>query len=297
MSSESDLTALVDEIRQASGAFERGDNGVNRRVDKLEISIDELYRKTSRPGAEYVVEDDAALARKSASEMCKVQRALTVPKIDGGVVDDYTPSSNEIDEALSTRKAVKALFRNGEARLDHLQKKSLSSFSFGTNAFLLPPEMSNRVLSCLVSPTDVSGMVDRVQISAGSVRFLIDNVRMRLGAWACQTACFANNPVADLPEGLGELEIKAETIRFVQCVASDLLADASFNVESWITQKVSDGMRITINDAIVAGDGIGKPMGLLNPQSGIAICMIPTQQAVPPVQVRGEDWGRVHVPE
>jgi hypothetical protein len=29
-------------------------------------------------------------------------------------------------------------------------------------------------------------------------------------------------------------------------VTSDLLADASFNVESWITQKVSDGMRITI---------------------------------------------------
>jgi HK97 family phage major capsid protein len=31
-------------------------------------------------------------------------------------------------------------------------------------------------------------------------------------------------------------------------------------------------MRITINDAIIAGDGLGKPLGLLNLQSGIAIC-------------------------
>jgi hypothetical protein len=56
MASDTDLTALVDEIRQASGAFERGDNAVNRRVDKLETSINELFRKTSRPGAEWVVD-------------------------------------------------------------------------------------------------------------------------------------------------------------------------------------------------------------------------------------------------
>jgi HK97 family phage major capsid protein len=287
MASDTDLTALVDEIRQASGAFERGDNAVNRRVDKLETSINELFRKTSRPGADWVADDDAAFACKSATEMCKVRRALTVPKIDGGVADDYTPSSSEIDEALAARKALKSLFRNGEARLDHLQKKSLSSFSFGTNAFLLPPEMSTRVLSCLVSPTDVSGLADHVQISAGGVKFLIDNVRMGLGGWACDASCFANNPVPDLQDGLGELEVKAETIRFVQCVNSDLLADASFNVESWMTQKVSDGMRITINDAIIAGDGLGKPMGLLNPQSGIAVC--DTAPSTPPGQFVWQD--------
>jgi hypothetical protein len=46
----SDLSALVDEIRQASGAIERGDSAVNKRVDKLEDCVNELYRKTSRPG-------------------------------------------------------------------------------------------------------------------------------------------------------------------------------------------------------------------------------------------------------
>jgi hypothetical protein len=61
--------------------------------------------------------------------MCKTRRALNTPKIDAGISDDYTPASNEIDDALLARKAIKKVFRTGEARLDHLEKKSLSSFS------------------------------------------------------------------------------------------------------------------------------------------------------------------------
>jgi hypothetical protein len=52
-----DLSVLVDEIRQASGAIERGDSAVNKRVDKLENSVNELYRKTSRPGVDWVADD------------------------------------------------------------------------------------------------------------------------------------------------------------------------------------------------------------------------------------------------
>jgi HK97 family phage major capsid protein len=289
-----EVAELVAEIKAASENIAAADahnkqalTRIETKQESLETSVNDIWKRISRPGAEHVVDDDAALARKSASELCRIRRSLTVPKLDIGVADDYAPSSSEIDEALAARKALKSLFRNGEARLDHLQKKSLSSFSFGTNAFLLPPEMSSRILSCLVSPTDISGLVDHVQISAGSIKFLIDNVRMGLGAWACQSDCFSNNPVPDLQSGLGELEIKAETIRYVQCVNSDLLADASFNVEQWMTQKVSDGMRITINDAIVAGDGLGKPMGLLNPQSGIAICE--TGAATPPGMFTWQD--------
>jgi hypothetical protein len=107
----------------------------------------------------------------------QVRRVLTVPKYRCWVADDYLPSNSEIDEALAARKALKSLFRNCDARLAHLQKKGLSSFGFGTKAFLLPPEMSTRALSCLISPPDVSGLVDHVQSSACSVRFLIDNIR------------------------------------------------------------------------------------------------------------------------
>jgi hypothetical protein len=97
MGSDSDLHALVDEIRQTSGAIERGDSAVKKRVDKLEKSINELYLKTSRPGAQFVADDDDALARKSATEMCRnMSRSLPatrrLPSADHGL--DLKNSSN-----------------------------------------------------------------------------------------------------------------------------------------------------------------------------------------------------------
>jgi HK97 family phage major capsid protein len=99
---------------------------------------------------------------------------------------------------------------------------------------------------------------------------LIDNARMALGGRACEANCFANNPQSDLSEGLGTLEIRPETVRFVVCATSDLLEDASFDVEAWLYRKISQGMRATINAAVLLGEG--KPMGLLNPNSGIPNC-------------------------
>jgi formate dehydrogenase major subunit len=96
--------------------------------------------------------------------------------------------------ALSARKAIHNLFRHGDtSRLEPLEKKALTSFSFGSSGFILPPEMSNIVISCVVDETDVTGLMQNVTTSAGSLKFLIDNARMEASAWACEASCFANN--------------------------------------------------------------------------------------------------------
>lgn len=50
-------------------------------------------------------------------------------------------------------------------KLNSMERKSVSAFSFGGNNCMLAPEQSNRALSCLVNPRDLSGPVDRVQTS------------------------------------------------------------------------------------------------------------------------------------
>ena len=39
-----------------------------------------------------------------------------------------------------------------------------------------------------------------------------------------------------------------------------------------LTLKISIGMRATINEALLLGDSVGRPLGLLNPKAGIPIC-------------------------
>jgi hypothetical protein len=47
--------------------------------------------------------------------------------------------------------------------------------------------------------------------------------------------------------------------------------------------KVLIGVRATLNAALVMGDGIGKPLGILHPSAGIQICE--TSASTPPGQV------------
>jgi HK97 family phage major capsid protein len=134
--------------------------------------------------------------------------------------------------------------------------------------------MSDRVLRCIIEPTDVSGLVDTIGISGPSVRFLIDNARMTEASWACESNCFHNNYQPDLQAGLGELDIKPESLRFVVCVTSDLLQDAAFPIETWILDKAAKGFRAAINLAILLGDGVGKPLGIMSQNSGVPICEV-----------------------
>jgi HK97 family phage major capsid protein len=151
-------------------------------------------------------------------------------------------------------------------------RKALSSFVFGSNGFILQPEMSSRILSCLVDETDVAGLMQNITISGPSIKFLVDNVDLDIAAWACQTTCFANNPQPNLQEGLGELEIKPETLRYIVCASRDILEDASVDIESWMLNKVNRAFRRTISSALISGTGVGMPIGILNSAAGIPIC-------------------------
>src|SRR5262249_41643040 len=193
-----------------------GDNKFSKRMDAFEESLNTLFKKMQRPRAELT--NDNVDERKAAIELCIVKHQLSAPK---SAADDYAPSPGDIDNAVLYNKALHLLFRQGDpAQLEPTYKKALTSFGLGSNGFILPPQMSSTVLSCIADPTDLGGIMGHEITSGGSLKFLIDNARMQDSAWQCETNCFANSPQQDLAEGLAELEIKCETLRHVVCAGS-----------------------------------------------------------------------------
>jgi HK97 family phage major capsid protein len=176
------LAQLVEEIKLASANIRSADDETRRQIRAVEESVNDLYRKVGRPGG---FRDDCDTdERKSAIGLCQIRKAMVAE--GDATAADYTPGSTEIQTAMRARQGLKALMRTGNVdRIEPEFRKALSAFSFGTNQFMMAPEMSNQVLSCLVDPSDLSGLVNQVTISAGSIKFLIDNARMGLGAWAC----------------------------------------------------------------------------------------------------------------
>lgn len=273
------LGDLLNEIKATREALDRGDDVTTRRITALETTINDLFKRLGRPGLSNS-DGDYDFERKSAIDYCRTRKHLTTPKIAADVTPDYMPTAAEIDEAIVARKALRSLIRHGDVkRLDHLEMKSLSSFNFGSNGFILAPEMSSRVLSCLTDETDIAGLMANMTISGPSVKFLIDNVLIDYAAWACETSCFANNPQPDLIQGLGELELKPESLRYILCVTRDLVEDASINLEAWMMSKVNRAFRRTVSTAIMTGDGIGKPLGILHPSAGIQTCDVSERTA------------------
>jgi HK97 family phage major capsid protein len=261
---------LLTEIRKATLLIEQRDAVLTDRVTDVEKSLNEVLVGMRRPGADGYGGDAGDLdERKSAVEMCQARFNWQHQKIEGRPLA-YHPSSAEIDDAVSAQKALRAIMRHGDfARLDHIEQKSLSSFSFAGSGWVVSPEMSSRILSCLTDETDFMSLLSQETISAGSVQFPLDNSVLEGAEWACVTSC-AGPPATIAPPGM--LEIKAESLRVVVCSTTDLLQDASFNVEQWLMRKAARMMRQKLAQAFLYGDGMGKPQGLLDARSGIPTC-------------------------
>jgi HK97 family phage major capsid protein len=242
--------------------------GNTTKLQSLEETINTLSKKINRPGSEANTDEQN---RKHAIGLLQLRHEFKVTKKD--VEHPFQPTEEQINEAMVAVKALHALVNTSDvASLSPEFRKALTAFNMGASGFILAPEMSSRILSCIVDPTDVTGLFDNLTISGPSVKFLVDNVRIDQAAWACETTCFANNPQAFLNEGLGELEIKPETLRYIICASRDILEDASVDIEAWMIRKVNYAFRNTISTAAISGTGSGMPVGILNPAAGIPIC-------------------------
>lgn len=277
MNDQTGFAALLQEIKATRETIERADtdragvlNNIKAEQDTFRTALDDLYKRTGRLG--FGSEFSAEAERKAAIGLLQLKHDLKIPKRDPQ--HPFVANEGDITEAKNAIDAIRALMHTTDiSSLPDVYRKSLSSFSFGGSGFILPPTMSDRILSCLTDQTDVTSLFDSVNISGASVRFLIDNGTIDHAAWGCETSCFANNPNGtDLTQGLGELEIKPEPLRYIACATSDLLEDAGINIEMWLLNKVARAFRQTISSAVMTGDGVGKPLGILNPRGGIPVC-------------------------
>jgi HK97 family phage major capsid protein len=277
---------LLADIFASIKSAEAGVVDFNRRASALEVSVNDLLKQMHRPhgggGACGDVDE-----RAQAVELLEQKHFAATTKRDVSLPEPSF-SEEQVGEAKLAIAGIRALMHStsiDQVPLD--QRKALSSFSFGSQGFLLAPEMSQTILSCLETTTDIAGLMRNITISGPSIKFMVDNEVWDVAAWACESSCFANNPTQQIGSGLGELEIKPEPLRYVICATRDLLEDSGVNLEQWMLDKVRRAFTTQVSAAVLAGDGFGKPMGILHPGGGIPICE--TAEDTPSGQFRWQD--------
>lgn len=142
---------------------------------------------------------------------------------------------------------------------------------------LVPRQFSNTVYQRLSSPNRLFGRLSPVTVSGNSLEIprLKENSRANgsrhggvRGYWHGTKEAqqyTASRPTFD------NLQLRLKKLTVMSYVTQELLDDSAVALDSWLSRVVPDEFDFLINDALLNGDGVGTPLGILNSGSKITV--------------------------
>lgn len=156
-------------------------------------------------------------------------------------------------------KAFNAFIRKGiEADLLSLERKAMSAGSDPEGGYLIPAELSSRIVLRQRDLTPMRQLATVMEISGDALEMLSDRNEAEAN-WVAETASRSETSTPNL----AKVRIPVHEISAQPKASQKLLDDAQINVEEWLALKVADRFARREADAFINGDGIARPRGLL----------------------------------
>ena len=254
-----------------------------------EIMAEEI--KTSPPI------DVEALVKEAAEKAIKAYEEAQ-PKIKGGyaeVTEDETDRSLKANpftaaEFFQAVKMAEMYPGQEERRLLPFKATGLNEATPSQGGYLLPPQIAAGIHSNMWSVGSVLSRFNPIRVSGNSLTInAVDETSRangsRMGGVQGYWLAEAAQKSASKPK-FRQIELKLKKVAALCYATDELLADASA-LESWIGNEVPNELRFNVEAAIINGDGVGKPLGIL--QSGSLISATRTDGS----QIDAYDIGRM----
>ncbi|MBV8061580.1 MAG: phage major capsid protein [Alphaproteobacteria bacterium] len=146
--------------------------------------------------------------------------------------------------------------KGNEVDLSSLQTKALEVINNGEGGFMVPPEMSDRIVTRQFDTTPMRQLATVMTISSDAVEMLRDTNEPS-ASWISELGV----PSDTNDGGIGRIRIPVHELYAQPKATQKLLDDAVLNVEEWLINKVAAKFSRAENNAFVVGDGIGMPRG------------------------------------
>jgi len=153
--------------------------------------------------------------------------------------------------------------------------------------YLVPADISDRIIARKAHPTSILGKVTRIQTGRDRLfipRFLYTTDDIRESGIAAQWTGETGTTAEDTSlQSWGSKEIPVHELTFDIQLSRSLREDAMFDFEGWIARQASSAYALTLDQVVVSttGNGNGKPTGMLFNAGGTQ--GIPTQNVGNPV--------------
>jgi HK97 family phage major capsid protein len=132
--------------------------------------------------------------------------------------------------------------------------------------FLVRPQMSDKILEKVYNTGTLLALFPRDPVEGNGMSYNVVDETSRAdgsrfggiqGYWLGE----GGTKTASKPK-FRQLELKLKKVAAL-CVATDELLEDAKALESWLTRGVPNELRFKVEDAIINGDGVGKPLGIL----------------------------------
>lgn len=228
------------------------------KFDALQTEIDGLEKTID---AANKLEAKQALLNTPVNEPSRVKVSEGVPK----------PFKNLVDQLC----AVRAVATEGRVDERLIQLNKFSNLPFGGNeglgsdgGFAVQTDFAGLMMESAVKDSQILSLVDSYEVTDGSnsVKWVdVDETSIATTVfggvqvyWAAEAAAVtASNPT------LVERELKLEKLMGLAYATYELEKDSSF-VNTLYNRAFTAAIRRELENAIIAGTGVGKPLGFLN---------------------------------
>jgi HK97 family phage major capsid protein len=140
--------------------------------------------------------------------------------------------------------------------------------------FTVMPEFNQSIFEHVYA-NDLVASTDNYIVGGNSMTFLANAETSRAngsrhgglrGYWTGEGATIPTSKPT-----VREVQMKLQKLAVVVYLTDELISDSAQALEQFVTRKAADEFNFMIGDALFNGDGVGKPLGILNAPSLLAI--------------------------
>ena len=268
------IRARLSEIAACLEGIKAGDNGYTAdqvtEIDQLNAEFDSL--NTQLETAEKM---EAMKAKASASTGRKTTPApaAATPRVEVGV--SASQRFGGLESAGAWLMAVKKAGQTGEIdkRFSNYAKESVGE----DGGFLVPEEISNAILKKMGGDDSLMAKTTAIQVGGNALTINVDENQPWNGGvqayWTAEGASITESKPA-FKQASWRLQKLAAMVK-----ATDELLDDATALESYILASAPNAIMHQVNKAILTGNGVGKPTGIINSPFTVTVAKEGTQTA------------------
>lgn len=227
----------------ASKAMEEAQT-LKQKIDAIEKTSEYIEKAMARMGGSEGGGDNE-MEKKAAEETARYLRT-------------NQPMSDDVAAAV-VRSLTEKSFHGVDEHRRETEIKTLIAGSNPDGGYFIRPERSTQMIKRIFETSPMRNIANIMTTSSDAIEMIIDDDEADSGGWVgeVQTRGETGTPK------VGILTIPAHE-QFAQPKATQkMLDDAGFDIESWLSGKVTRKMTRTENTAFVVGDSSQKPQGWL----------------------------------